>query len=126
MKKSIEGSTKKKSIIIIVVLLLVLLGGIIYYLNSTKTVNFIELEKKLPENQVEAIASITKVVEKSKVVLLGKTYSNGYLYTYVFSAKRKKYMGNAFLKELKYQVNDTATIVYLPKNPSVNSFKLKD
>ncbi len=116
---------KKKSLFIAVGVLILLLGGIIYYMNINKFENYEKLAKDLPAKHMEAIAQITRIDKKQSVVIRGKTYTNGYFYTYVFSAKRKKYMGNDFLKTVKYQINDTATVIYLPKNPSVNEFKVK-
>ena len=118
-------SKKKKSLLIAVAFLVLLLGGLVYYINSNKFEDYTKLAKDLPNNHREAVAQITRVEKKNAVTIRGKSYTDGYFYTYVFSAKRKKYMGNDFLKELKYQINDTAAVIYLPKSPSVNEFKLK-
>jgi len=118
-------SKKKKSILIAVAVLILLLGGLVYYLNLNKFEDYTKLAKELPNKHMEAVAQITKVIKKNAVTIRGKTYTDGYFYTYVFSAKRKKYMGNDFTKTLRYQINDTAKVIYLPKNPSVNEFKIR-
>ena len=120
------NSKKKKSLFFAAVVLALLLGGFIYYMNLNKFDDYAKLAEDLPNNHRVASAQITRIDKKNTVTIRGKTYTNGYFYTYVFSAKRKKYMGNDFLKTVKYQINDTATIIYLPKNPSVNEFKNKD
>jgi len=119
------NSKKKKSLFLAAAFLVLLLGGLIYYMNLNKFEDYTKLAKDLPNNHREASAQITKVIKKNAVTIRGKTYTDGYFYTYVFSAKRKKYMGNDFTKTLRYQVNDTATVIYLPKNPSVNEFKIR-
>ncbi len=118
-------SKKKKSLIVTVSILILLLAGFVYYMNLNKFENYEQLAKDLPKKHMEAVAQITRIDKKNAVKIRGKSYTDGYLYTYVFSAKKKKYMGNDFLKTVKYQINDTATVIYLPKNPSVNEFKSK-
>jgi len=119
------NSKKKKSLFIAAAVLVLLLGGLIYYMNLDRYEDYTKLAKNLPNNHMEASAQITKVIKKNTVTIRGKTYNNGYLYTYVFSAKQKKYMGNDFTKTLRYQINDTVTVIYLPKKPSVNEFKFR-
>jgi len=125
MKKNTTASNKKKTIAIVIFILLAILGGMIYYLNRNKLEDYTALEKKLPQNKKEAIAYVTKIDKRNAIRIRDKSYTNGYLYTYVFSAKNKQYMGNDFLKTVRQQINDTVTIIFLPENPSVNEFKYK-
>jgi len=125
MEKNKTTSSKKKTIAIILFILLAILGGLVFYMNRNKLEDYSSLEKKLPQNKKEAIAYVTKIDKMNSIRIRDKNYSNGYLYTYVFSAKNKQYMGNDFLKTVRQQINDTVTIIFLPENPTVNEFKYK-
>jgi hypothetical protein len=114
---------KKKNILIIGIIIFAILAGFIYFMNMNKLENYDKLSEKLPEKQMTVRAQITKINKMGSVKIRNKSYGSGYLYTYVFTAKRKKYMGNDFLKVNKYEINDSIDIIYLPENPSVSEFK---
>jgi len=115
----------KKKLIVIILFVLALLGGYLYYRSKHNFVNYEKLERKLPSNYKEAQAKITKIqeIKRSGFNLRGKKYHEGYIYTYVFSVKHKKYMGVCVLKNKVKDVNQNIDIVYLPENPTVNDCK---
>jgi len=115
----------KKQLLIIILFVLALLGGYLYYRSTHNFINYEKLEKKLPSKYKEAEAKITKIqkIQRAGFILRGKKYHEGYIYTYVFNVKHKKYMGVCVLKNKEKDVNQTIAIIYLPENPTVNDCK---
>ncbi|HHH52725.1 MAG TPA: hypothetical protein ENK91_03640 [Bacteroidetes bacterium] len=116
---------KSKKFLIISIVLFVLAIGFVYYMSQDKLEDFGKLRKQLPKNQITTKAQISKIDEvKDHPVTIGtEKYVNGWLFTYIFDANNKKYMGNYFSKDKTYTINDSITIIYLPDNPRVNEFK---
>ena len=116
---------KGKKFLLILILLLIVVVGTVYYLSLDKFEDFGKLHKKLPEKNIATKAQITKINEvRGYSIKLGdSSYTNGWLYTYIFDANSKKYMGNYFTKVNKFEINDSIPIIYMPDNPKINEYK---
>lgn len=80
-----------------------------------------QLEKKLEKKHNKAQARITKVDKISGTMLINdKYYEDGWIYTYVFKARDKDYMGTFYFSFRKYQVEELVDVIYLPERPSIN------
>ncbi len=116
---------KNKRLILIFLVLIIAVVGFVYYSSRDKFEDLEKLGKQLPKNHISTKAQVTKLDEiRNHSVLIGKTkYTDGFLYTYIFDANGKKYMGNYFTKVRMFDINDSIPIIYLPENPKVNEFK---
>ena len=116
---------KSKKFLLISLVLIIAVVGFVYYSSRDNFEDLEKLGKQLPKSHIKTKAQITKLDEiKNHSVLIGKTkYSNGFLYTYIFDANGKKYMGNYFTKIRQFEINDSIPVIYLPDNPKVNEYK---
>lgn len=115
---------KSKKFILIFLVLVIAIIGFVYYSSRDKFEDLEKLGKQLPKNHVVTKAQITKLDQVGNYTdLIHKTkHKDGFLYTYVFDANGKKYMGNYFSKIRRFDINDSIPIIYLPDNPKVNEF----
>jgi len=116
---------KTKKFVLIFLVLVIAVVAFVYYSSKDKFEDLDKLSKQLPKNHISTKAQITKLDKiDNRTISIGKTkYSNGFLYTYIFDANGKKYMGNYFTKVRSFDINDSIPVIYLPNNPKVNEYK---
>ena len=80
-----------------------------------------QLEKKMEKKHNKAQARITKADKISGTMQINnRYYEDGWVYTYIFRAIDKDYMGTFYFSYRKYNIEDFVDIIYLPEKPSIN------